>query len=205
MNISSESNAKSSRNFTTSPFFAQVLRPAVTRSVLATSQINKDASPLKILQEAERDSRRPANVIIRGLPVSQAEENEIRKMISLIDVEVGYVPLRARRFKALKNEYPQWLLRTKNEFISESILRNSKHPKNSDDYKQVFVHLDLSPVEQCASKALVAQLKDTRTKHPSEHYVIRNNRIVRLGKMSHLIDNPTYSEVGIVSVEKSSI
>ncbi|KAI0988095.1 hypothetical protein GJ496_011594 [Pomphorhynchus laevis] len=91
-NISSESNAKSSRNFTTSPFFAQVLRPAVTRSVLATSQINKDASPLKILKEAEIDSRRPANVIIRDLPISEAEENKTRKMNSLIGVEVGHAP-----------------------------------------------------------------------------------------------------------------
>ncbi|KAI0983802.1 hypothetical protein GJ496_004674 [Pomphorhynchus laevis] len=138
-NISSESNAKSSCNFTTSPSFANILKRAVTRSVLATSQINKDASPLKILQEAERDSRRPANVIIRGLPVSETEENEIRKMISLIGVEVGDVPLRMRRFKTLKNDCPPWLLLTTNEFISASILRNSKLLKKSDDYKQVFV------------------------------------------------------------------
>ncbi|KAI0985456.1 hypothetical protein GJ496_008528 [Pomphorhynchus laevis] len=188
-NISSESNAKSSSRY--------------TQSFLATLQINKDAS-LKILQEAERDCRRPANLIIRGLPVSEAEENEIWKMISLIGVEVGDVPLRMSRFKALKNDCHPWLLLTTNEFISASILGNSKHLKNSDDYNQVFVHPDLSPAEQCARKALVAQLKDTRTKHPSD-YVIKNNRIVRLGKINHLIDNTSYSEVGIVSVANSSI
>ncbi|KAI0982254.1 hypothetical protein GJ496_002092 [Pomphorhynchus laevis] len=117
-NISSESNAKSSCNFTTSPYFENVLKRAVTRSVLATSQINKDASPLKILKEAERDSRRPANVIIRGLPVLEAEENDIRKMISLIGVDVGHVQLRLRRFKAFKKYCPLWLLLTTNEFIS---------------------------------------------------------------------------------------
>ncbi|KAI0988435.1 hypothetical protein GJ496_000752 [Pomphorhynchus laevis] len=126
-------------------------------------------------------------------------------MISLIGVEVGDVPLRMRRFKALKNDCPPWLLLTTNEFISASILRNSKLLKKSDDYKQVFVQADLSPAEQCARKALVAQLKDTRTKHPSEHYIIRNNRIVRLGKMSPLIDNTSYREVGIVSVADTSI
>ncbi|KAI0985723.1 hypothetical protein GJ496_010582 [Pomphorhynchus laevis] len=110
-----------------------------------------------------------------------------------------------RRFKALKNDCPPWLLLTTNEFISASIFRNSKHLKNSDDYKQVFVHPDISPAEQCARETLDARLKDTRTKHPSEHYAIRNNRIVRLEKIIPLIDNTSYSEVRIVSVANSSI
>ncbi|KAI0983686.1 hypothetical protein GJ496_003436 [Pomphorhynchus laevis] len=70
------------------PSFAGVVRREVARSIFATSQLQKELPPLKLLQQCDRESRRSQNVIISGLQNSDSDKELVDELFKELGVKV---------------------------------------------------------------------------------------------------------------------
>ncbi|KAI0986027.1 hypothetical protein GJ496_010675 [Pomphorhynchus laevis] len=70
------------------PSFAGVVRREVARSIFATSHLQKELPPLKLLQQSDRESRRSQNVIISGLQNSDSDRELVDELFKELGVKL---------------------------------------------------------------------------------------------------------------------
>ncbi|KAI0980919.1 hypothetical protein GJ496_000166 [Pomphorhynchus laevis] len=68
--------------------FAVVVRREVAGSIFATSHLQKELPPLKLLQQCDRESRRSQNVIISGLQNSDSDRELVDELFKELGVKV---------------------------------------------------------------------------------------------------------------------
>ena len=142
--------------------------------------------------EEQEIERRKANVIVHGLPESEAENSEQRidddlavlaTMFHEIDADDVKVVNTVRLGKKSANpeDKPRPLKLVLDSVDSKiSVLKRSKNLRSKEDggWSKIFVHQDLTPKQREARKPLVAELKERKAKGETD-LIIYNGKVVQ--------------------------
>ncbi|KAI0989628.1 hypothetical protein GJ496_008299 [Pomphorhynchus laevis] len=87
--------------------FAVVVRREVAGSIFATSHLQKELPPLKLLQQCDRESRRSQNVIISDLQNSDSDRELVDELFKELGVKVPLdLNVKLKRFISRKTDIP---------------------------------------------------------------------------------------------------
>ena len=145
------------------------------------STIQVQESLKKAVKTAIQEDDRSRNLVIFGVPESDAEQ--IDKCVSDLFVEVGEKPqFSAGRIGVSKRGEDKTFCRPiKCSFTSTTsvhqILSKARQLRLSDKFKSVFICPDRSPEERAARRALVLELKEAVTNKPDYKHFIKNGKV----------------------------
>lgn len=145
------------------------------------STIQVQESLKKAVKTAIQEDDRSRNLVIFGVPESDAEQ--IDKCVSELFVEVGEKPqFSAGRIGVSKRGADKTFCRPiKCSFTSTTsvhqILSKARQLRLSDKFKSVFICPDRSPEERAARRALVLELKEAVTNKPDYKHFIKNGKV----------------------------
>lgn len=144
----------------------------------AIKDLQQDICTLKdnfdLLQgEAEEIAKRKANIMIKGLPASEDDQDSVSKLLSSLGVSEK--PTYVRRVgtepdSPLKVFFKQE--KTRNFVLSKATSLCKNHA-----YNGVYVVPDLTKLQRDRDYRLREKLRDLKAKQPNKHFIIRNGQI----------------------------
>lgn len=147
-----------------------------------------------VLEELEERRRRESNVVIFGLPemtqgtLEERQNEELRQVreltgiLDLTDVQIG----RSFRLGRTNPDTKRPILIKLNSVEERNrFLKQASLLKNSPNFRSVYVHPDLTRMQQAKRKLLLAEVRSRKEK--GEDVYISNDRVVsRISKKNFL-------------------
>lgn len=134
--------------------------------------------------ESEQIKKKENNVIIYGLANSDDDKKRVENVFNHINIESSVIKRVQRiKSKSTTNDKPAPLLiELSNKDLRFKILKSAKNLKQSTEYNNVFINLDLTVAQRAHHKNLIKQrieknaiLKQNNV--TDYYYGIRNNRV----------------------------
>ena len=160
------------------------------QSANSKSAINMTAS--ESVKEISERNMRKENVIMTNIAESVSNDTNERKMFDHQQAEkiLRAVNVEANIVQVIRlgqrSSHPRPMkVKLSSEKEQKEILKRARTLKDIDDYKNIYINRDLTPLEQKERKSLLEELKkkkqESEEKGGEERWIIRKGKVVLAG------------------------
>lgn len=142
-----------------------------------------------VVEDARERERRKNNVVIFGLPESNAgtveekrkdDETKIKALITELAVKVKVKRIIRHKSKPNTEKPAVVVIELDSERERNSMLYSAKKLKNSQNNKKIFLSTDMTMLERARFNSLRDEAKEKNATETGARWVVRNNKLVKL-------------------------